>query len=137
MGEGVEFTILDGRYAVVKLPKGTRAPLPPEGARLWSETITDEEISLICPEENVPLEPGLSVERTWRALKVTGPLDFELKGILASLLNPLADAGVGVFALSTYNTDYIFVKEFSLRKSVDALTAAGHRCASPCADFDA
>jgi len=124
---GVEFRVLEGRFAIVQLPLSAAIPVAPTGAAFWSVTVTQEEISLVCLETDVPENPNLSVERAWRGLKVTGPLEFELKGILASLLNPLADASVSVFAVSTYHTDYIFVKEFLLETAVEALVAVGHR----------
>ena len=66
------------------------------------------------------MEPG------WRALAVAGPLDFGLTGILASLASPLAAAGVSIFAISTYDTDYVLVREQALAVAIDALRAAGH-----------
>ncbi len=124
---GVEFRVLDGLFTIVKLPPGSPVPPVPAGATFWSATVTEEEVSLVCSEADVPENPDIYLERTWRCLKVAGPLEFELKGILASLLNPLADASISVFAISTYHTDYIFVKEFVLEKAVEALVGAGHR----------
>ena len=127
MEEGVSFRILQARFALVQLPKGTELPVCPPGVEFWSITETADEISVICPESEVPVRPGLAVERAWRGIKVAGPLAFELKGILASLLVPLASAKICVFTLSTYDTDYIFVKDFDLDPTVQALVAAGHR----------
>jgi len=124
---GVEFKVLDGSFAIVKLPPGTAVPVAPSGAIFWSATVTEEEVSLVCAERDVPVNPDIAVERPWGCLKVTGPLEFELKGILLSLLAPLAEASVSVFAISTYHTDYIFVKELFLKESVEALVSAGHR----------
>jgi uncharacterized protein len=69
-------------------------------------------------------------ERGWRALVVRGPLDFALTGVLASLATPLAEAGVSIFALSTYDTDYVLVREAQLRDAVAALAAAGNDVAT-------
>lgn len=126
MSNGVNFRVLDGRYAVVKLAPGAPLTPPKEKESFWSVTLTDDELSLVCLEDEVPRVPDLSVERCWRILEVAGPLDFNLKGILASLLNPLSDAGVSVFALSTYNTDYILVQEFALERAVRSLESVGH-----------
>jgi hypothetical protein len=126
MGDGVAFRVLEGRFALLKLPPDAQVPAAPAGAALWSATVTSEEISLICPEELVPKCPLLEIERSWRCIKVAGPLDFQLKGILTSFLTPLAEADVSVFALSTYFTDYILVKEYALPKAVSALVGAGH-----------
>jgi hypothetical protein len=65
-------------------------------------------------------------QRDFRALQVAGPLDFDQVGVLASLATPLADAGVSIFAISTYDTDYILVRQTDLSRGVQALRAAGH-----------
>jgi hypothetical protein len=81
-------------------------------------------LSVVTAEADVPVD--IVCERGWRALKVTGPLDFGLTGILASLANPLGDAGISLFAISTYDTDYVLVKEDKLHNALAALQAAGH-----------
>lgn len=127
MTDGVEFRVLEGRFALVKLPPGSEVPACPPGAEIWSVTVTEDEVSLVCPEDDAPSNSDKYIERSWRCIKVSGPLDFQLKGILVSLLQPLAAAGVSVFALSTYFTDYILVKDHALKTAVEALTEAGHR----------
>ncbi|AIE83416.1 ACT domain-containing protein [Fimbriimonas ginsengisoli] len=127
MTDGVDFRVLEGRFALVKLPSGSEVPPCPPNAEIWSVTVTEDEVSLVCPEGDAPTDPDEYIERSWRCIKVSGPLDFQLKGILVSLLEPLASAGVSVFALSTYFTDYILVKEHALKTAIEALTAAGHR----------
>lgn len=79
---------------------------------------------MVCPEADVP--SGVLAEAGWRCLKVQGPLDFALVGVMASLTGPLAAAGVSLFALSTYDTDYLLVKAGNLAQAVDALESAGH-----------
>jgi hypothetical protein len=71
----------------------------------------------------------LEVEGGWRALKVAGPLDFALTGVLASLAGPLAEAGISVFVVSTYDTDYVLIREVDLEAARAALVAAGHSAA--------
>lgn len=87
-------------------------------------TRTHEELSIVCDEQAVP--PGMTCERGWRALKVAGPLDFAQIGVLASLLVPLASAEVSVFAISTFDTDYLLVRDNNVNRAVSALRAAGH-----------
>jgi uncharacterized protein len=77
-----------------------------------SITRTSDELSIVCDEELVP--DDIQSERGWRIIKVMGPLDFSLTGILTSLTQPLSEAGISLFAISTYDTDYILVKEDSL-----------------------
>lgn len=121
----VVFSVLDEKYCVAKLQPDSLLPAFPQASTLCSITRTGDELSVVC-EENLAPE-GAEVERNWRALKVQGPLEFSLKGVLASLLNPLAEAGVSVFAVSTYNTDYILVPQYHLAVALEALELAGHR----------
>jgi ribosomal protein S18 acetylase RimI-like enzyme len=78
----------------------------------------------VCAERDVP--PGVKQEPGWRALKLQGPFDLSLVGILASVATPLAEAGVNVFVVATYDTDYVLVKEAKLASAVSALSASGH-----------
>jgi len=97
--------------------------MPSEG--FWSITRTQDELSLVCPSNCVP-DACERREDGWRALRVAGTLDFSLIGILAPILHCLADAGVSVFALSTYDTDYILIRETSLSAAQSVLSAAGY-----------
>lgn len=117
-------TLAPGRYAVCRLP--AEAPLP-DWARpdhFLSLTWRGDETSLVCPERFVP--PEVKAERGWRMIEVAGPLEFELVGVLSSLLEPLKQAGVSVFVLSTFDTDLILVKEAQLDRALNALEKAGH-----------
>lgn len=87
---------------------------------------TDEELSLVCRTEAAPAET-LAREDGWRGFRIQGVLDFSLIGILSKLSGILAEAGIGIFAVSTYNTDYILVREPDLPRAEAALTAAGYR----------
>ncbi len=86
---------------------------------------TDEEISLVCKTEEVP-ENIVERDDGWKGFIIQGVLDFSLVGILSKLLGILADNGIGIFAVSTYNTDYILVKEENYSKALTALTNAGY-----------
>jgi hypothetical protein len=117
-------TLLDGKFAVCRLDAD--APLPGwiAGGPLVSITRTAEELSVVCPEAAVP--EGVCCERGWRCLRVAGMLDFSLVGVLAALAAPLAEAGVSVFAVSTFDTDYLLVKGQNLGRAAAALRQAGH-----------
>jgi hypothetical protein len=113
------------RLTVCQLPAD--APLPSWVANangFISITRTTEELSIVCPETLAPRDA--KQESGWRAFKVEGPLDFALTGILAALLDPLAKAGISIFAISTFNTDYILVKADKVEAATQALRAAGH-----------
>jgi len=113
-----------GEYAVCQLDADE--PLPPwlPSAPFWTVTRAGDELSIICSAEAVPFD--CSHERGWRLLRMLGPFPFDLTGILASVLTPLAAADVGILAISTFNTDYILVKHTRVAAAVDALRAAGH-----------
>lgn len=89
---------------------------------------TDQELSLVCPTAYAPVN-ALSREDGWRGFRIKGTLDFSLVGVLSRLSGFLAAGGVGLFAVSTYNTDYILVKQEHFRKALEILTGAGYRLA--------
>jgi hypothetical protein len=125
----LDLTLLAEDLAVCRLPAGAASPPWLERETLASVTRTPAETSIVCRSAVVP--EGVQVEAGWRALRVAGPLDFALVGILSALLTPLAAAGVAVFALSTFDTDYVLVREAALDDALAALTAAGHRVVRP------
>jgi len=86
---------------------------------------TDEELSLVCPTEDVPAATTAR-EDGWRGFRIEGTLDFSLVGILSKLSAVLAENGIGLFAVSTFNTDYILVKEAELDRALRLLAAAGY-----------
>lgn len=121
----LRLSLLPDVLAVCRLPAD--APVP---AWAWtgepaSVTRTRDELSVVCRADAVP--DGVRCEPGWRCLEVAGPLDFALTGILAALAAPLAAAGIALFAVSTYDTDYLMVKAETLAHAVDALRGAGHR----------
>lgn len=116
--------LLAAPLAICRLAPDQAAPPRPANAPFWSETRTPAETSLVIPERHV--DQRWRVESGWRALRVRGPLPFEQVGVLCSLLTPLADAGVSVFSLSTYDTDYVLLRARDLDRALLALTLAGH-----------
>jgi uncharacterized protein len=123
----LELTVLPETLAVCRLPAGATSPAWLEAEPFASVTRTAVETSVVCRTAAVP--PGVRAEAGWRAIRVAGPLDFALIGVLASLLRPLAAARVAVFALSTFDTDYLLVREGALDDAIAALAGAGHRIA--------
>ena len=89
---------------------------------------TDEELSLVCPTADVP-ERTLAREDGWRAFRIEGVLDFSLTGILAPIAALMAERHIGIFAVSTFNTDYVLVKEENLPSAMEALEKAGYEIA--------
>lgn len=86
---------------------------------------TDEETSLVCTTDCAPAQTT-EREDGWKAFRIVGTLDFSLVGILSKISGILADEGIGIFAVSTYNTDYILVKDADFKRAMDALAAAGY-----------
>jgi hypothetical protein len=114
--------VLDGAFAVCRLAPDGAWPHPSAGP-LFSVTRTEDELSVVCLEADAPA--GARVEGGWRALKLHGPIPFEQVGVLAALAGALAGAGLSVFALSTYDTDYLLVRAGDLPGATDALRRAG------------
>jgi hypothetical protein len=126
----LDLQVLPGDYAICRLPAGS--PVPPglveaaaAGSGVISVTWTPDEVSILCPADRAPAEA--SVETPWRCLRVAGPVQLALTGILASIVSPLADARVNIFAFSTFDTDYVLVPAVRLNEALAALNAAGHR----------
>jgi hypothetical protein len=105
--------VLPGAYAVCRLAPHHPIPAWFRPGALAAATYTDDELSLVVADEDVP--DGVEAERDWRVFKVEGPLDFSLTGILSSVAAPLAEAQISLFALSTYDTDYVLVRAGTLQ----------------------
>ncbi len=116
-------TILPGRFAVARLPPESPTPAWAMGA-FTSITRTPRELSIVCADDVVPAD--VRAERNFAALTVDGVLDFWFVGILAGMLRILADAGVSVLALSTFDTDWLLLRDHDLERAVAALRAHGH-----------
>ena len=124
--------VLPGELAVVRLPPDAHVPpwaFTAAPGALWSMTRTDEEVSLVRAAEAVPSDAR--AERGWRSLRIAGTIDFGLTGVLASVLAPLGEAAISIFAVSTYDTDYVLVREHALESAIEALRAAGHEVREP------
>ena len=117
-------SVLPDHLAICKLPPDSPIPTWAQRGSFYSITRTDDELSLITIDHNIP--PDVTCDHDWRALKVDGPLEFSLTGVLESVARPLADAAISIFAIATFNTDYVLVKSSNLDRSIDALRAAGH-----------
>lgn len=115
----MKLSALAKRFSVCRLNKADGIPSWATSQEFFSITKTSDELSIVCPEANVPAT--VKAERGWLGLKVAGPLDFSQTGILAALAEPLAKDGISIFAISTYDTDYVFVKETELSHAIEIL----------------
>jgi hypothetical protein len=120
--------LLPDVLAICRLEPEAAVPDWANGGGIISVTRTSDELSIVCAEAGVP--EGVTADRGWRSFKVEGPLDLSLTGVLASLAGPLAEARVNIFALSTFDTDYLLVKQDKLTLAAAALKRAGHRLAN-------
>jgi uncharacterized protein len=117
--------VLEGELAVARLAATDPVPAWATQGSLTSVARTAEELSVVCAAAAVPT--NVQAERGWRCFRVAGRLDFALTGVLAAIAGPLAAAEVSLFAVSTYDTDYVLVREPSLAAAIECLKAAGHR----------
>jgi len=119
----LKLTVLQGEFSVWRLDADGSQPAI-ETDTFLSMTRTDDELSIVSSSSNVPA--GATVETGWRCLRVEGPLSFELTGVIADLSAPLARAGIPIFVVSTYDTDYVLVKAVDLEQACSALRDKGH-----------
>lgn len=124
MSPSLRLTVEPGLLAVAQLEP--EAELPPWAlvGVVTAAVRTSTELSIVCAQESVPA--GVRAQGGWRVLRLLGPFPFELTGILAAVLVPLAAGDVPIFALSTYDTDWVLVPAARLDAAVAALRAAGH-----------
>lgn len=120
----LSMTLLKEKFGVCRL--GNNEPIPEwaQKSSFYSITRTTDELSVVCNQDDIPGD--VKCEKDWRMLKVEGPLDFSLIGILSSISTVLARRGISIFAVSTYDTDYILVKDKDIFSAVDALSAEGY-----------
>jgi hypothetical protein len=124
----VRLRTLPDSYAVVRLQPGSDLPEWVDMGPFRSVTRTDHEVSVVCRDHDVP--EGESVDRGWTVLEAMGPLGFSLSGIIASLIQPLADAKLPIFVISTFESDYVLIRSADLARAADALEEAGHEFAA-------
>jgi uncharacterized protein len=113
--------------AVVRLPAGAEIPEWAESSSVFSITATAAETSLVCAGRSVPRKARH--EKPFTAFAVDGPLDFNLTGVLVTLLTPLAEEGISVFTLSTFDTDWILVRTADADRAEEAWRRSGHTVA--------
>lgn len=122
---GQRFSVMPGMWAVVRLDATDAVPRwALDTTDFVSITRTSDELSIVCPETAAPHD--VRSERGWGILKLHGPFPFALVGVMASFATPLAAAGVSIFGISTFDTDYVLVKTAQLSAACQALIAAGH-----------
>ena len=121
----MNLSVLPGAFAICRFSSNTVIPQTIYASSFYAITKTAEELSLVVESTHAP-ENAIKIEKSWKILKVEGPLDFALTGILSALIKPLAEAEISIFAISTFDTDYIMVKEEKLELAVNVLKNLNH-----------
>jgi hypothetical protein len=116
---------IPGVFGVVRLDAGSVVPLWASSGIFSAVVRSSEEVSLVCDQAQIP--PDVLCDRDWVALKVEGPMALSLTGVLSSLISPLASRGIAVFVLSTFDTDYILVKQSQVLLAEEVLRGEGHQ----------
>lgn len=124
MNNKLKISLLKERLSVCRLSADDYIPDWALNSKVFSITKTYDELSIVCDEELVPKD--IKHEGNWRALKIEGPLDFSLVGILSRISSILAERSVSIFAVSTYDTDYILVKGNNINNAIQALEDNGY-----------
>jgi len=116
--------LLKEKYGVCRLDKTELIPEWAKESEFFSITKTLDELSIVCSQGGIP--SSVKCEKDWKILKVEGPLDFSLVGILSSISNVLAQQEISIFAISTFDTDYILVKDKDIDNAIGSLCIAGY-----------
>ena len=122
--QALKFSLVPGHFAICRIRHDAGVPDIPRSSPFVSVTRTADELSIVCPEGDAPA--AAKAERGWSCFKLIGPFPFSQTGVLASFIGPLAENGISVFAVSTFDTDYVLVKAEHAGHSMAVLRAAGH-----------
>ncbi|MDD8025344.1 MAG: ACT domain-containing protein [Acidobacteriota bacterium] len=125
----LDLVLLPGSYAVCRLDPDAALPAWTGKGDFTSITRTPRETSVVCPQARVP--GGVPSQRDFRVLRVQGTLDFSLTGVLDSMIGPLAAEAIAVFTISTYDTDYLLIRDDDLSRTVEILIRGGHNIILP------
>jgi len=117
--------ILDGTFSVCRLKPSDSIPEWVYRSSFYSISKSKDELSIVCESNYVPED--VKSEKNWNLIKVKGPLDFNLTGIFSSLTKPLAEDGISIFAISTFDTDYLLVKAEKIQDAKVALEKSGFK----------
>jgi hypothetical protein len=120
----LKYRVLPERLAVCQLAADAPVPSWAQEGGFFCVMRSTDELSIVCEDHRVL--DGIRVERGWVALRLEGPFHFSMTGVLASFLQPLAEAKIPIFAISTFDTDYVLVKREDLERAKKSLVTAGH-----------
>ena len=115
----LEIQTLQSSYAICQLSSASTPPKRPEGAEFWSLSVTAEEMSLVCETKYTP--ENSKADSGWRMFRVAGAMDLDEVGVLVRILEPLREAGISIFAISTFDTDYVLIREANFEQAIQLL----------------
>jgi hypothetical protein len=123
----IDFTLLKGDYSIYRLKNDSAIPAWVTDSSFYSMTSTIDELTIVCNTVKITLDEDIKVDKHWRILKIIGPLDLSLVGIIATISNTLKENKIPIFVVSTFDTDYILIKNHDLDMTMIALSNAGHK----------
>jgi hypothetical protein len=124
----LKYSFVPGQFVICRLAAHDSIPEWALRGAFQSVTRTADELSIVCPAESAPAD--VKAEAPWTCFKLLGPFPFSEVGVLASFINPLADRGIAVFPIATFETDYILIKEEFVGAAIEILRSAGHELTS-------
>lgn len=125
----LKLRVLPGTYAYARLEPGFAVPAWAEDETFSLRMRTKTEQCIVCPDSSVP--PGVKKESPWKIIGIDATLDFNQVGIVASLAVPLAEAGLSIAPIASFDTDYLLIREPDLARAIEVLLGAGHSVANP------
>jgi hypothetical protein len=120
----LQLSLLKDKYGICSLPN--TAPIPDWALKesLISITRTEEELTIVCRQDLIP--PQCKCDLNWRCFRIDGTFDLNQTGVISSISSPLANTGISIYCISTYNTDYFLVKEENVEQTISVLSDCGH-----------
>ncbi len=122
-----DFTLLEGDYSIYRLKANSSIPNWVYDSDFYSATRTQDELSIVCKNVDIPSNINIKTDKHWRILKINGPLDLSLVGIIANISNLFKENNIPIFTVSTFDTDHILVKNQDLNKTITVINNAGHK----------
>jgi hypothetical protein len=120
------FTILKDVYCICRSARDSRIPDLPENTAFYSVTITANELSIVCKQSEIKLDDNIRIDRDWRIFRINGMLDLSITGIIAGISELLSEDRIPIFVISTFDTDYMLVKNENMNRAITLLQNEGH-----------
>jgi uncharacterized protein len=123
----IDFKLLKGDYSIYRLKNNSSIPSWVYDSSFYSVTSTQDELSIVCNTVKITLDENIKTDKHWRILKIIGPLDLSLVGIIATISTLLKENKIPIFTVSTFDTDYVLIKNQDLNMTMTALSNAGYK----------